>query len=161
MLFRSLAARDHVSPADRIRLSAWAQGSPGRALTIDIPAYERRRQAMLALLRRAAGAPFGELIRHTEAIGRSKQETLELQLDALYDLLHDLLHLKHGGGPVINEDIRAELSSLASRLDFTWMEDALKHLDALGGLARRNIQKQTALEAFAIGLRPMAKGMSP
>lgn len=147
-----LEARRDLAPADRAKLKAWAQGSPGRALAIDILTYEKRRQAMLAVLARAAGAPFGELMRYTESIGRSKQETLELQLDALYDLLHDLLHLKHGVDPVINDDIRSELSSLASQVDVAWLETASRQVDALGGLARRNIQKQIALEAFAVGL---------
>src|SRR5712692_4784976 len=147
---RFLDSRQEIAPAARAKLRAWAQGSPGRALSIDIPTYEQRREAMLSLLRTRAGAPFGDLLRHTETLGRSRQETLEVQLATLYDLLYDLLHLKHGVAPIINEDIRQELASLASRVDFEWLEAAAGRVDALEGLARRNIQKQIALEAFAI-----------
>jgi predicted metal-dependent hydrolase len=112
---------------------------------------------MLALLRGAAGAPFGELLRHTEALGRSKQEKLELLLDALYGLLEDLLHLQEGTGAVANDDIRAELEPLAAQVDFAWLEAALERADGLEALGRRNIQKQIALEAFAVGLQPQPR----
>ena len=157
---RFLSAREEIPSSDRARLRAWAKGSPGRALAIDAAAYQKRREAMLALLGAAAGAPFGELIRHTEAIARSKQEKLELQLDTLYDLLRDLLHLIQGAPstPLANEDIRGELAALASQVDFRWLEDALAQADELDHLARRNIQKQIALEAFAIASREAARG---
>ncbi|HYM10308.1 MAG TPA: DNA polymerase III subunit delta', partial [Bryobacterales bacterium] len=150
---RFLAGRQEIRAADRARVSAWAQGSPGRALAIDIATYEKRRAAMLALLRSAAGAPFGEALRHTEALGRSKQEKLELLLEALYGLLADLLHLKERTAAVANEDIRGELEPLAGQVDFAWLEAALEGVDELESLGRRNIQKQIALEALAVGLR--------
>jgi len=148
---RFLDSRQEIAPAARAKLRAWAQGSPGRALSIDIPTYEQRREAMLSLLRTRAGAPFGDLLRHTETLGRSRQETLEVQLATLYDLLHDLVHLKHGVASIINEDIRQDLAALASRIDFEWLTAAAGQVDALDSLARRNIQKQIALEAFAVG----------
>ncbi|MBI3694739.1 MAG: DNA polymerase III subunit delta', partial [Acidobacteria bacterium] len=153
---RFLAGRPEIAAEDRAKVRAWSRGSPGRALSIDVPVYEKRRRAMLALLRRVSGAPFGELIRHTEPIGRSKQEKLELQLDALYDLLQDLLRLSTGSAALVNEDIRDEIGALAAQVDFAWLEQALEQVDALDGLARRNIQKQIALEALAVGLRSAA-----
>lgn len=151
---RFFAGREEIAPSDRTRLRAWAQGRPGRALGIDVADYEKRRQGVLALLRAGAGAPFGEVIRHTEAIGRGKQERLEWQLDSLYGLLQDLLHLKLGAGSLINEDVRGELAALAGQIDFHWLNRAIEHVDALDALARRNIQKQIALEALALNLRP-------
>lgn len=157
---RFLKGRAEIGPADRARVAAWAQGSPGRALSIDIAVYEKRRQAMLAVLEAAVGAPFGELLRHTEALARSKQDRLEVLLDMLYRLLGDIMHLSQGRSPasaeaaaLANEDIRAELAALAARTDFDWLERALGHTDSLERLARRNIQKQIALEAFAVELR--------
>ena len=144
-----LAARPEITPRDRARLLGWAKGSPGRAVAIDIGAWERRRQAMLALL---AGG-FAELLPHTEAIGRSKSEKLELQLDALYGLLRDLVCLQHGSGPLVNEDLRDQLAPLAARVDFPWLERTLVEVDRLDGLVRRNVQKQIALEALAVALR--------
>ncbi len=147
---RFLTSRTEIAPAARSKLRSWAQGSPGRALSIDIPAYEQRREAMLSILRTRAGAPFGDLLRHTETLGRSRHQTLETQLETLYDLLHDLVHLKHGTTAIINDDIRQDLASLASRLDFDWLASATRQVDELDALSRRNIQKQIALEAFAV-----------
>jgi len=148
---RFFATRKETSP-DR-RLAAWAQGSPGQALSIEAETYVKRREGMLALLNAAAGAPFGEMIRFTEAIGRSRQQRLEWQLDAVYDLLHDLLHIKLGTGGIINADIHAELTALAGNIDFEWLRRAMEHTDELESLARRNVQKQIALEALALSLR--------
>ncbi len=141
---------------DARRLSAWAQGSPGRALALDVAAYESRRAAMLALLRAGAGsAGFGDLLRHTEALARDRSEKLELLLEMLYGLLHDLLRLQTGdhGLPIINEDLRQELAALGARVDFAWLDHARAALDELDDLTRRNIQKQIALEALAVKLR--------
>lgn len=153
---RFLAGRPEIAPSDRAKLLAWAEGSPGRAVSIDIPAYEKRRQAMLAVLRVALGAPIGELLGYTEVIGRSRHERLELQIDALYGLLEDLLRLRQGAAPgsLVNEDLRKELKRLAVQVDFEWLEGALARVDLLESLARRNIPKQIALEALAVGLRP-------
>ncbi len=150
---RFLAGRTDIDPAARVKLAAWAQGRPGCALRIDVAAYERRRQAMLSLLRTASGQPFGELIRYSEGIGRSKTEPLGLLLDSLYTLLADLLHIQQGTGRLVNEDIRAELASVARKVDFQWIAKAVRQIDELEGLERRNIQKQIALEALSVSLR--------
>lgn len=145
---RFLAARREIRPADRARLLAWSQGSPGRALALDVEAYVSRRKAMLVLLR----GNFADLLPHTEALGRSKSEKLEFQLDALYTLLGDLLRLHHGSGGLVNEDLREELAEIARRTDFDWLERAVAAVDRLEDLIRRNIQKQIALEALAVAL---------
>jgi DNA polymerase-3 subunit delta' len=145
---RFLTSRPELSGSVRSKLLAWAQGSPGRALSIDIDAYEQRRKAMLALL----SGSFPDLLPFTESIGRSKQEKLEVQLDFLYSLLRDLLCLMHGAGPLVNEDLRESLGRLASRVDFPWLEKAASEVDRLDALVRRNIQKQIALEALAVTL---------
>jgi DNA polymerase-3 subunit delta' len=145
---RFLASRPELPAPARSKLLAWAQGRPGRALSIDIDAYEQRRKAMLVLL----SGSFPDLLPFTESIGRSKQEKLELQLDALYSLLRDLLCLMHGAGPLVNEDLREPLGRLAARVDFPWLDRAASEVDRLDALIRRNIQKQVALEALAVTL---------
>src|SRR5262249_41524260 len=60
--------------------------------------------------------------------------------------------------PLINEDIGTQLAELGARIDFEWLQRALDHADGLEGLARGNIQKQIALEAFAVGLRRQTRG---
>ena len=71
-------ARGLDQPERRIALAA---GSPGIAMSLDLDAYDKRRAAMLVLLKAAAGAaPFASWVPVGEAIGRSKSEKLELYL---------------------------------------------------------------------------------
>jgi DNA polymerase III subunit delta' len=131
-----------------------AGGSPGLAVSMDLEAYDKRRSAMLTLLKVAAGAaPFGAWVPVGEAIARSKSEKLELHLRVLYNLLRDLLLLREGAGEIKNEDIRGELQALAARVEFAWIRRAVKQADELVEMMRRNIQKAIALDAMIVGLR--------
>jgi DNA polymerase-3 subunit delta' len=135
----------------RISLAA---GSPGIALGFDLDVYDKRRAAMLTLLRVAAGlVPFGAWAPVAEAIGRSKSEKLELHLKALYELLRDMLVLQQGAGEIRNRDIRGELESLARKVDFAWIRKAVAKTDEIVELVRRNIQKGIALDALIAELR--------
>ena len=138
-------------PERRIALAA---GSPGLAISIDLDAYEKRRAAMLALLKVAAGAaPFAAWTPVSEAIGRSRSEKLELYLKVLYELLRDLLLLSNGGGEIRNQDIRRELEPLAAKVEFAWLRRAVAKVDEILQLVRRNIQKNIALDALIVELR--------
>jgi DNA polymerase-3 subunit delta' len=136
------------------RRAALSGGSPGVAVSLDLEAYDKRRTAMFTLLRVAAGVmPFGEWVPYSEAIGRSKSEKLELHLKVLYDLLRDVLVLRESGGAVRNQDLRAELEAVARKVSFGWIRGAVKKVDDLAGLIRRNIQKSIALDALIVDLR--------
>jgi DNA polymerase-3 subunit delta' len=144
---------DHVE-----RRAALSGGSPGLAVSLDLEAYDKRRTAMFTLLRVAAGAmPFGAWVPYSEAIGRSKSEKLELHLKVLYNLLRDVLVLRESGptmrNAVRNEDLRAELEAVARKVSFGWIRGAVKKVDDLAGLIRRNIQKSIALDALIVDLR--------
>ena len=149
---RSFAAARTLESVER-RL-ALAAGSPGVAVSIDLEQYDRRRAAMLALVRVAAGAaPFGEWMKYSESIARGRSEKLELYLKVLYSLLRDLLLLRESGGEIRNRDIRRELEPLAQRVSFAWIRTAVKKVDELAELLRRNIQKTIALDALILELR--------
>src|SRR5437868_539975 len=131
-----------------------AGGSPGIAASIDLEAYDRRRAAMMVLLKAAAGvAPFAAWVPIGESIARSKSEKLELYLKVLYELLRDLLVLSHGGGEIRNQDIRRDLETLAGKVQFAWIRKAVVQVDELAEFLRRNIQKSIALDALILGLR--------
>jgi DNA polymerase-3 subunit delta' len=139
---------------DAERRLALANGSPGLAVSIDLEAYTQRRTAMLALLNAASGrGTFADWAKHSEAISAKKSEKLDALLGVLYVLLEDILLLAHGGGAIRNEDIRRDLSALAGGVDFGWIRRAVKKVDELLELVRRNIQKSIALDAFAVELR--------
>jgi DNA polymerase-3 subunit delta' len=136
------------------RRAALSGGSPGLAVSLDLEAYDKRREAMFTLLRVAAGVTaFGAWVPYSEAIGRSKSEKLELHLKVLYDLLRDVLVLRETGGAVRNEDLRAELEIVAGKVSFGWIRGAVRKVDDLAGLIRRNIQKSIALDALIVDLR--------
>jgi DNA polymerase III subunit delta' len=144
-------ARGLDQPDRRIALAA---GSPGIAVSLDLEAYDKRRAAMLTLLKVAAGlAPFAAWVPIGEAIGRSKNEKLELYLKVLYELLRDILLLHEGSGDVRNQDIRRELEAMAGKVQFAWVRKAVTRVDEIAMMIRRNIQKTIALDALILELR--------
>jgi DNA polymerase-3 subunit delta' len=144
-------ARGLDNAEHRIALSG---GSPGVAASLDIELYQKRRAAMLALLRTGAGAaPWGAWLPVSEALGRSKSEKLEGHLKLLYDLLRDITILREGGSAIRNVDLRTELSQLAARVSRQWVIAAVKAVDEIAGLIRRNIQKSIAFDGMLIEMR--------
>jgi DNA polymerase III subunit delta' len=144
-------ARGLDQPERRVALAA---GSPGIAMSLDIEVYDKRRAAMLTLVKVAAGlAPFSAWVPVSETMGRSKSEKLDLYLKVLYELLRDLLLLHHGMTDIRNIDIRRELETLSGKVEFAWIRRAVKKVDELVMLVRRNIQKTIALDAVIIDLR--------
>ncbi len=140
------------------RRTALAAGSPGLAVSLDLEVYDRRRAAMLALLKSASGvAPFSAWIPASEALGRSRTEKLDLYLKVLYELLRDLLLLREGFEEIRNQDIRRELEPLAARVSFGWLRKAAARVDELAEFVRRNIQKGIALDALIMELRALAQ----
>jgi DNA polymerase III subunit delta' len=135
----------------RIALSG---GSPGLAVSLDIELYQKRRAAMLALLRTGAGtSPFASWLPVSEALGRSKSEKLELYLKLLYDLLRDLTVLHEGGTAIRNFDLRGDLGTLAGKVSRSWIIHAVKSVDEIASLLRRNIQKAIALDGLLMQMR--------
>jgi DNA polymerase-3 subunit delta' len=146
-----VAARKLDQPERRSKL---AEGSPGIAVSIDLEVYDRRRTAMLALLRTSAGLdPFGAWLKHSDSIAARRSEKLENYIDVLYALLEDVVRLGNGVASIRNDDIRQELETVARRVTFEWLRLALARAGELVELARRNIQKQLAFDAFAVALR--------
>jgi DNA polymerase-3 subunit delta' len=138
------------------RRLALAEGSPGVAISLDLEAYDRRREAMLALLEVAGGVEqFGAWMKHSDSIAARRTEKLDSYIEVLYILLEDVLKLSAGGIAIRNPDLRAELDRVARKVTFSWLRAAVARVDELVELARRNIQKSIALDAFATGLRSL------
>lgn len=136
------------------RRAAFAQGCPGRTISLDLEQYDRRRSVMLAFLRSAAGAAsFSDWIQHSEKFLRSNQEKLEDYLELLYFLLEDLLRLRFGAGNLRDPELAADLEPLARTVSFEWIQSTVKAADAITADLRRNIQKGIALDAALTRLR--------
>jgi DNA polymerase-3 subunit delta' len=146
-----LVSRGVDQPDRRARL---AGGCPGRALVLDLAAYDRRARAMLQLLKAACGlAPFSAWLQHSEEVLQARSERFEEYLSVLYDLLSDLLKIQHDSDKIQNPELRAELDAIALHTSFKWLWSAAQQTDQLLALLRRNIQKNIALDAFVLSLR--------
>jgi len=145
-------ARRLDEPERRVRLAA---GSPGVAVALDLKAYERRQNAMLALLRAASGdAPFGHWADHAGLAVGAREERLEDHLAVLFSLLADILSLRHGlDDEIRNAELREDLERLAGRVSFDWIQAACRKAEEIGALLKRNIQKSIALDAMVLSLR--------
>ena len=146
-------ARDHgLDNAERrIALSG---GSPGIAASLDIELYQKRRAAMLALLRTGAGASsYAAWLPVSETLSRSRSEKLDPYLKLLYELLRDVTVLREGGTAIRNIDLRSDLAALATRVSTRWIIHAVKSVDEIAGLLRRNIQKPIALDGLLMAFR--------
>jgi DNA polymerase-3 subunit delta' len=138
----------------RLRL---ASGSPGVAVRLDLAEYDKRRAGMLALLEAASSAkPFARWLKYGETLSATKSERLDANLKVLYLLLEDIVQIKFGSQAVLNEDVRKELSAIASHVSFEWLRAAVVRIDELLELSRRNIQKGIALDALVTGLQRIA-----
>ena len=137
------------------RRMALASGSPGVAVALDLAQYDRRKVAMLGLLQAACGAaPFTSWLDHADAVAARRNEKLEDYLKVLYGLIQDLLSIREGGGSIRNSELRTDLEQLAARVSFHWIRTAVAKTDELLMLARRNIQRSIALDAWVLALRP-------
>jgi DNA polymerase-3 subunit delta' len=147
---RFMATRGLDHPERREKL---ADGAPGLAVSIDLETYDRRRTAMLALLKAASGADtFGAWLKYSESIAARRTEKLDSYLEVLYMLLSDVLRITEGVPAGRNADIHSELQAVAARVSFDWLRRAVEKVDELVELVRRNIQKSIALDAWAVDM---------
>lgn len=146
-----LAERGSSHPERRLAL---ARGCPGLAVSFDLENYDKRRAAMLQLLEAAAGrAPFMDWLPLAESLAARKSEKLDYYIEVLYSLANDLLLLRAGAGGLRNPDLRGPLDTLARHVSFEWLRQAVRQIDELGELSRRNIQKSLAFDGFLLALR--------
>ncbi len=165
--------RSELPPAQRALVARLAQGAPGRALSLDLPAYLAARADALLLLRSALaeGEASGELargsgdpdhsalFRMTEAYraGAEGQAKTAALLRALALLLEDLLLLGAGTPELVrNLDLRPDLERMAAQVSFSWIERALRGLDQVYAGMRRNLLRSLSLDSFAADLADAA-----
>ena len=135
----------------RIALSA---GSPGLAATLDIELFQKRRTSMLALLKTGAGvSSFSAWLPVSEALGRSRTDKLEGYLKLLYELLRDVALLREGVGGIRNVDAKGDLMLIANKVSRAWVIEAVKGVDEVAALLRRNIQKNIAIDGLLMRMR--------
>jgi DNA polymerase-3 subunit delta' len=140
---------------------ALAEGSPGIAATLNLETFRERRALLLAAFECAAGVtPFSAWVQQSESFAGRKSEKLDYYVKLAYGLLEDVLAAGQGKPPVQHRDIQPRITVIAQRVDFNWIEQAVKAVDELVLMVRRNIQKVGALDAMIINLRNRVTGLS-
>ena len=146
-----LATRQVDEAERRLKL---AEGSPGLAVSLDLESFDRRRAAMLVLLKVAGRLePFGAWMKHSDSIAARRTEKLESYLEVLYSLIGDVLRAAAGSTDLRNADLGSDIQALAHKVSFGWLRAMTARVDELVELGRRNIQKSLALDALAVELR--------
>jgi DNA polymerase III subunit delta' len=150
-----LKEKSDLSPAAIRTAAQLAEGSPGYALEMDVEKESQRRREALKILDRASrGEEFSEIFAQTSALAKDRDISFEDQLSVFYSLLSDLLELSSGihTPQIRNPPLRKELELTARRFNVDSIQRALCGLDQLAAGARRNLNKQLGLEAFAADL---------
>jgi DNA polymerase III subunit delta' len=133
---------------------AVAEGSPGVAASLDLDEFRRRRTLILAAFECAAGIrTFPQWVQESEAFVNSRSEKLDSYLKLAYGVLEDILGTQHGRSAVKHPDVQQRIARIAEAVTFQWLECAVRSLDELVLMVRRNIQKTAALDAMIINLR--------
>jgi DNA polymerase III subunit delta' len=149
---REFAAARKLPDADiRIALS---ECSPGLAVTLDIEQFRERRALILAAFECGAGVtPFSTWVQQSESFGTRKSERLDLYLKPAYAVLEDILRLWQGVPGIKNRDIERRIEAISQVVTFGWIEHAIRCVDELVQMVRRNIQRVPALDGLIINLR--------
>ena len=148
--------RADLRPPQRALLARLAEGTVGRALTLDLATYIAHRQDALVILRHAMVEPdHSALFKTTEAFraGAEGAEKTVSMLRSLSSLLEDLLLLQSGASSLArNIDILPELQRLSANASMEWIEAASRGLDHVESGMRRNILRSLSLDSFAVAL---------
>ncbi len=158
--------RPEAKKVDRELAAAAAAGSLGTALTLDVARYRELRGHALKVVRSALSheAPAQLLFEATAALaGKSRRDEerdgegegrkgFEFSLDILYSLLTDIVYLKVDvpDAELRHPDLGAELRTLGQKASWPVLSAAVDRLDAIWGRQRRNINRQLALDAWAV-----------
>ena len=153
--------------AEREFAASVAAGSLGAALGLDLGLYRELRGHALRLLRAALADNFSpqQLFEATAALaGKAARfaddepplegrRGFEISLDILYRLLTDSVYLKVGVPDVglRHPDLREELRPLSQGCGWARLARLIEQLDAIWRAQRRNLNRQLALDAWALG----------
>lgn len=148
--------RPDLRPQQQALVARLAEGTVGRALTLDLESYLAGRKDAIVILRHATtAAEHSDLFRMTEtyragADGAEKTTTL---LRAFSSLLEDLLLIQANAQSLVrNIDIISELERIATTVTPAWIEAASRGLDQVEAGMRRNLLRSLSLDGFASAL---------
>ena len=151
-----LLRRGRISSGDAALRARAAQGSIGRALSIDLESYRKQREAMMDILDALTIKPDrARLLRASEELTDAKRkDEYELRLDVLTTLIHDSWALALGAPheQVVNSDLIEQLSAIGARMKSLrasgWLAQIEQHRRGLDV----NINRKVATDALLLGM---------
>jgi DNA polymerase-3 subunit delta' len=151
-----LALRTEWTSPQKKLVAQLCGGAMGRARNFDLNGYLTARKDALLLLTTALGEnDHAGLFRATEAYragGEGKAKT-DLLISVLYSILEDLMFLKAGSIELMrNQDLHAELASIAAQISFDWIVRASNGLGDVQNGMRRNLLRSLSLDGFSSSL---------
>jgi DNA polymerase III subunit delta' len=151
-----LLSGKEVSKADARLLSHIARGSIGRALATELESFRAQRDSMLAVISALTlNKDRTRLLRTSEEMNDPKRkDEYEPRLDVLATLIHDVWTLALGATDVqvINEDLRAQLSKMASQTESRNAARWLSQLEAHRRGLDFNINRKVATDALFLSM---------
>jgi DNA polymerase III subunit delta' len=155
-----LKERSDLKPAELKLAAQLSEGSPGLAMELDLEEAVEKRRAALRLLERAAqGHGFSQLFAETSALAKDRESPFEDLLAIFFSLLTDLLEITSGtkSPSLRNPHLSREVAALAANVTSEWVMHAIGGIDEIAAGARRNLNRQLGLDAFAASLSQPAR----
>lgn len=151
-----LASDKKVTPKDAALRARAAEGSIGRALSIDLEHYRQQREAMLDILDALTTKPDRvRLLRAAEELADAKRkDEYEPRLDVLATLIHDAWANALGApdGQIVNSDMIERIqrigAALVPRRAARWLAQLEEHRRGLDV----NINRKVATDALLLGM---------
>jgi DNA polymerase-3 subunit delta' len=150
-----LKERTEAKPAERRLAAQLASGNPGVALELDLQESARLRRSILHLLSEGVNSGnYSEVFASTAQLAKQEKESFENILALFYSLVTDLLEFSQGlkSSLLKNPDLRRELETLSTKINFEWVLRATEGLDLLESRLRRNVGRQLGLDAYVASL---------
>lgn len=148
-LVDALTARG-LPPEEARSRAALAEGRPGRALTLDLPALAKRRGALLAALEALAASPaaaVGMTGFVDELLGDDETWLFE-SFDLLAALLRDAARSASGRPSILHTDVAPRLAALGGALGAARAAELVGLSDRLRGDLRLNVNKTLLAETL-------------
>jgi DNA polymerase-3 subunit delta' len=152
-LAAGLVARG-MPPNEARARAALAEGRPGRALSLDLPALAARRDRILTALEALASSPraAADMSEYCdEIVGEGESELLE-GLELLMALLRDGARAASGSGTMLYADIAPRIQKLGGALGARRASELIALADRLRGDLRLNLNKTLVCETLLAGV---------
>lgn len=144
------------SPNDTKIAARVADGSLGKALSLNVDKYREQREQMLSVLDAlAVSKDRARLLKIAEDMNDAKlKDELETRLEILQTLVHDVWALELGAGEksIVNHDLAVKLAKIAAQTESAALQNWLRAIETLREQFAVNVNRKIAVDAMFIGM---------